>query len=234
MKIRIDPRVSARAANLFVRLLYSTLRVRHAGAENIERLNQSGRHYVLAFWHGHLPLMFFSLYRDPVTVMSSHHRDGELSALNMELFGAQVVRGSTTKGGPAALRAMLKKAQAGSNLAFTPDGPRGPRRVAQIGAVAAAQMTGFPILPVVVLIEKKKELSSWDRMGVPVPGSRVVFWYGTPIEVPRRMTREELEEKRVAVETSLNSMTDEGYRRFPELYASGSKLRRRKTTGSIS
>ena len=226
MKIRVNPRVSARAANLFIRLLYSTLRVRHVDAQNIEALNESGQHYVLAFWHGQLPLMFFSLYEDPITVMSSHHHDGEISAANMELFGAQVVRGSTTRGGPAALRAMLRKAQAGSNLAFTPDGPRGPRRIAQFGAVAAAQMTGMPILPVVVLIEKKKELSSWDRMGIPMPLSRVVFWYGTKIEVPRRMAREELEEKRMTVETTLNTMTDEGYRRFSDLYASGAKKRR--------
>lgn len=218
MLVKISPRISARAGNLFIRLLHSTLRVRHVNAENIEQLHAIERHYVLAFWHGQIPLMFFSLFSKPITVMSSHHRDGEISAINMELFGARVVRGSTTRGGPAALRAMLKMAQSGSNLAFTPDGPRGPRRIAQIGVVAAAQMTGMPILPVASIIERKKELHSWDRMAIPLPFSRVIFWYGEPIEVPRRMTKEELEDKRLEVEQRLNELSDEGERRFEELY----------------
>jgi lysophospholipid acyltransferase (LPLAT)-like uncharacterized protein len=230
MKIKVSPRVAARIGHIFIRMLHATLRVRHVDASNIEQLHSSGRHYVLAFWHGQLPLMFFSLYRDPMTVMSSQHRDGEISARNMELFGARVVRGSTTRGGPAALRAMLKIAQSGSNLAFTPDGPRGPRRIAQIGVVAAAQMTGMPILPVVVLIERKKELTSWDRMGIPMPFSRVVFWYGEPIEVPRRSSREQLEQKRLELEHQLNNLSDEGEQRFAELYDSAPKRISRPVT----
>lgn len=223
MRLRVDAGIAARAGNLFIRGLHSTLRVRHLEAENIDRLNSDGTNYVLAFWHGHIPLMFFSRFGKPITVMSSHHRDGEISARNMELFGARVVRGSTTRGGPAALRAMLKIAQSGSNLAFTPDGPRGPRRVAQIGVVAAAQMTGMPILPVAALIEKKKELRSWDRMAIPMPFSRVIFWYGKPIEVQRKLTKEDLEQKRLEVEQRLNELTDEGERRFRELYDAAEK-----------
>ncbi len=151
------------------------------------------------------------------------HRDGEISARNMELFGARVVRGSTSRGGPGALKAMLKIARSGSHLAFTPDGPRGPRRIAQIGVVAAAQMSGMPILPVSVILERKKQLRSWDRMGIPYPFSRVLFRYGEPMEVPRKLTKEELEQTRLDVEHRLNALADEGEIHFAELYAASSR-----------
>lgn len=195
--------------SLVIRALYATLRVRHVNAAHIEHLDSEGRYYILAFWHAHLPMMFFARFRLPITVMSSQHRDGELSARNMERFGATVVRGSSTRGGAAALRAMVKCARSGSNLAFTPDGPRGPARVAQSGAIAAAQMTGLPIVPVAVLSERKKILRSWDRMEIPKPFSRITFVYGEPIDVPRRLDEKELESYRKTLEDRLNQLGTE-------------------------
>lgn len=195
-----------RIGSLVIRALYATLRVRQVNAANIEQLNAERRYYILAFWHAHLPMMFFARFRLPITVMSSQHRDGELSARNMERFGAVVVRGSSTRGGAAALRAMVRRARAGSNLAFTPDGPRGPARIAQSGAVAAAQMSGLPIIPVAVLSENKKILRSWDRMEIPKPFSRITFVYGEPIEVPRRLDEKELEQYRKTLEDRLNQL----------------------------
>lgn len=151
-----------RLAALFIRLLYSTLRVRFHGAEVIDELDAQGQKYVIPFWHGHLLLMVYSRFRKPMTVMMSRHRDGELIARTVARFCVDAARGSTTRGGLAALREMLKIASRGENLAFTPDGPRGPARVLQIGVVLAAQKSGTPIIPAVVVSEKKK---SW-RPGI--------------------------------------------------------------------
>ncbi|HXI12441.1 MAG TPA: lysophospholipid acyltransferase family protein [Thermoanaerobaculia bacterium] len=149
-----------RVIHAFVRSLYATLRVRHSSLERIESLNRENRRYVLAFWHGQLMLMFFSRHRKPINVMSSLHRDGEISARTQERFGAEVIRGSSSKGGANALRQMVRAAQSGHNLAFTPDGPRGPRRIAQMGVVLAAQATGAPVVPVALIAKKKR---SCDR-----------------------------------------------------------------------
>ncbi len=158
MKVDLGIMLLPRIIHAFVRALYATLRVRHSSVERIESLNRDNRRYVLAFWHGQLMLMFFSRHRKPMNVMSSLHRDGEISARTQERFGAEVIRGSSTKGGANALRQMIRAAETGHNLAFTPDGPKGPRRVAQMGVVLAAQATGAPVVPV-ALISKKKRFS---------------------------------------------------------------------------
>ncbi|HVT04963.1 MAG TPA: lysophospholipid acyltransferase family protein [Thermoanaerobaculia bacterium] len=145
-----------RIAALFIWSLYATLRVRFHGAEVIDDFDAKGQKYVIPFWHGHLLLMVYSRFKKPMTVMMSKHRDGELIARTVAHFGVDAARGSTTRGGLAALREMLKIASRGENLAFTPDGPKGPARVLQIGVVLAAQKSGSPIIPAVVVSEKKK------------------------------------------------------------------------------
>jgi lysophospholipid acyltransferase (LPLAT)-like uncharacterized protein len=72
------------------------------------------------------------------------------------------------------------------DLAFTPDGPRGPAGEVQPGVILAAAATGFPIQPVAVAATKAKRLRSWDRFLVPLPFSCVHFVYGEPLTVERR------------------------------------------------
>jgi lysophospholipid acyltransferase (LPLAT)-like uncharacterized protein len=152
--------------------------------------------------------------------MISQHRDGELIALTLQKFGVTAARGSTTRGGLGALRTMLQLAKEGHNLAFTPDGPRGPRHVAQPGVVAAAQLTGLPILPVAFVAKRKKLLRSWDRFEIPHLFSRGLFHFGAPIAVPRRLTDEEMEAYRLQVEETLNNLSEEAERDFDRLYNS--------------
>ncbi|MEO8216025.1 MAG: lysophospholipid acyltransferase family protein [Acidobacteriota bacterium] len=218
MKTDLGLALIPKLGSWFIRLLHLTLRVRHLHPERIEALNEEGQRYILAFWHCHLPMMFFSRYRPPIAVMSSQHRDGELSARNMEQFAVTVVRGSTTRGGSAALRGMLKLAAEGVNLAFTPDGPRGPARVVQSGVVAAAQLSGHPIIPIVTSAERKKKLRSWDSMEIPLPFSRLLFSYGEPIVVPRKLNKEELRRYQQLLEDRLNNLSAESEAEFDELF----------------
>ncbi len=85
--------------SLFIRGLHATLRVRHVRAENIERLPQ----YILAFWHCHLLLMLHSRYRRPISVIISQSKDGEAIARVFDWYGVDSARGSSTRGGSAAL-----------------------------------------------------------------------------------------------------------------------------------
>jgi lysophospholipid acyltransferase (LPLAT)-like uncharacterized protein len=135
----------------FVRVLYATLRVRHIEVEKIENLPQ----YIIAFWHEHLVMMLHSRYRRPIRVMVSRSRDGEYVAGAFSHYDVDVARGSTTRGGTAALRDLIRAARTGSNIVFTPDGPKGPRRIAKEGIVLAAQATGLPIMPIAFSAKKK-------------------------------------------------------------------------------
>ena len=135
----------------FIRLLHATLRVRHIHVETIERLPQ----YIIAFWHAHLLLMLHSRYRKPIAALISQSKDGELIARVFDWYGVQSARGSSTRGATAGMREMIRAARGGSNLAFTPDGPKGPPRVVKDGVVYAAQATGLPISPIAFAAKKK-------------------------------------------------------------------------------
>jgi lysophospholipid acyltransferase (LPLAT)-like uncharacterized protein len=136
---------------LLIRTLHATLRVKHVGAEKLQSLPQ----YIIAFWHAHLLLMLHSRYRRPISVLISQSRDGELIASTFRYYGVESTRGSSTRGGSAALREMIRIARRGSNIVFTPDGPKGPARVLKDGVIYAAQATGLPIAPIAFAAKKK-------------------------------------------------------------------------------
>lgn len=136
---------------LLMRTLHATLRVRHAGAAKIAALPQ----YIIAFWHAHLLLMLHARYRKPIAVLISQSKDGELIASTFKYYGVDAARGSSTRGGTAALREMVRLGRTGTNIVFTPDGPKGPARVAKDGVVYAARATGLPIVPVAFAAKKK-------------------------------------------------------------------------------
>lgn len=169
----------------FIRLLRATVRMRFHGDATVRSFERDGRHFALAFWHRHLLLMRYA-YRGPkMSVLVSRSRDGELIARVMQRLGISTSRGSTSRGGAAGLRDLLRRAREGWDLAVTPDGPRGPLREVQPGVILAAAASGLPLIPVALAASRRRELGSWDRMLVPLPGSRVHVVYGEPLEVPR-------------------------------------------------
>ena len=111
--------------------------------------------YILAFWHAHLLLMLHAAYRRPIAALVSQSRDGEMIAQVFGHYKVSSIRGSSTRGGSEAMRAMIRGARDGINLAFTPDGPKGPARIVKEGVIFAAQATGLPILPVAFAAKKK-------------------------------------------------------------------------------
>ena len=139
------------AGSLLIRGLNATLRVRHVRAKNLTALPQ----YILTFWHAHLLLMLHSKFRRPISVIISQSKDGEYIARVFDWYGVESARGSSTRGGSMALREMIREAREGKNIAFTPDGPKGPPRILKDGVVHAARATGLPIVPIAFAAKKK-------------------------------------------------------------------------------
>ena len=179
------------AAAGFIRALRATVRVRYHEAAGIRAAEAEGRHFILAFWHRHLLLMPYGYLGQRISVLVSRSRDGERIAKTVARLGIDSSRGSTTRGGAAGMRELLRKAREGYDLAFTPDGPKGPASVVQPGVILAAAATGLPIQPVAMAASRCRRLRSWDRFVVPLPGARVHFVYGAPLAVPRRGGLEE-------------------------------------------
>lgn len=170
----------------FIRGLRATLRLRHHGDERVRERERRGEPFILAFWHRHLLLMPYAYRGRRISVLVSQSRDGELIARTVARLGIDSSRGSSSRGGIVGMRSLLRKAAEGWDIAFTPDGPRGPLREVQPGVILAAAATGLPIQPVAIAASRAKLLRSWDRFVVPLPFSAVHFVYGEPLVVERR------------------------------------------------
>lgn len=203
-------------AVIFIKVLGATLRLRHVRASNIVETPR----YILAFWHAHLAMMLHCRYRKPIAVMTSRSKDGEYMSRVLNRFGVETARGSSSRGGGEALRELLRKVRAGSNIVFTPDGPKGPPRVAKEGVIYSAQASGLPIIPIAFAAERSKLLRTWDRMIIPKPFTRAFFLYGEPIAIPRGA---DVEEWRERVERAMNDLVDEADRNFDQLWRSGER-----------
>jgi len=169
----------------FIRLLRRTVRLRFHNDETIRSWERGNQRFLLAFWHRHLLLMRYAYRGSRMSVLVSRSRDGELIARVLKHLGIRTSRGSSARGGSVGMRDLLRVAASGSDIAVTPDGPRGPLRQVQPGVVLAAAASGLPLIPVALAASRARELGSWDRMPIPLPGARVDIVYGEPLRVPR-------------------------------------------------
>lgn len=159
----------------YLRLVAATTSWQVEGDANFAAF-AAGPACIIAFWHETLPAMpVFWLRahaRLPATVLASRHRDGQLIASVVSFFHIAVVAGSSSKGGAAGLRALVNALKSGRHVGLTPDGPRGPRRVAAPGVAQLAAMTGAAILPCAASTAWAIQLKSWDGMRFPLPFGR--------------------------------------------------------------
>lgn len=139
----------------YIRVIGKALRLRTEGGHHVDGLYQEGRRVIIAFWHGRQLMMPLAYRGAQAHVLISRHHDGELIHRVVSRFGFQSVRGSTTRGGVAALRQLVKLGQSGVDLVVTPDGPKGPRQIVQMGVIHLAKATGLPIIPLTVSCSKK-------------------------------------------------------------------------------
>lgn len=195
-------------ASLFMRLLSLTVRFEYVNDGEARSSGRDGRQAIYAFWHGRIMMLPFGYFGSDLTGFVSQHRDGEFLARSLLYFGIRCERGSSTRGWLGGLKGVLRAAKRGSDLAYAPDGPKGPARVAKDGVVQIARSTGLPVIPLTYGVSKKKVLSSWDSFTVPIPFSKGVFIYGDPVEVARDSTAEVLEAKRQEIEDVLNEITE--------------------------
>ncbi len=180
-----------------VRMLGATLRVRIVGAQHVAGDWAAGRPLIYAVWHGQVlmvPWLNARLRRThgarPVTVLVSLSRDGEIVARYIRRFGLDAVRGSSSRRGAQAARALVRKIEEGIDVAVMPDGPRGPRGQLQPGVVALAALTGAPVVPLAVAALPARRLRSWDEFMIPLPFARCALVFGAPVSVPRDADRE--------------------------------------------
>lgn len=194
---------------LYLKLVKLTGTYRVEGGEHLESVEKGGRGSVWVVWHNRL-IGAIILHRGKnVGALISQSYDGELIARVVERLGYTALRGSTTRGGAGALKAVLRHIRAGHAAVFTPDGPKGPRYEVQQGAAYAAMKAGVPVLPLGVAASGKKVFRSWDRFQLPLPFSKVQVVYGVPLTFTGD---EDVDEVREKIRAALTRATEEADR----------------------
>ncbi len=180
--------------------------------EGLER----GERFAYALWHARmLPLVWHHRNGGHV-VLVSRSRDGELITRIIERFGFRTARGSSTRGGEAAIRELLAAAAAGRSIAFTPDGPRGPAEVAKSGLTVVAGQAGLRVAPTAAASPDAWRLRSWDGFRIPKPFARVVIGHGAPLAIAPPGDPGTAERERARAEAALRELTAEVARRAGE------------------
>jgi lysophospholipid acyltransferase (LPLAT)-like uncharacterized protein len=119
-----------------------------------------------------------------IAVMVSRSFDGEYIARTIEKLGYVAVRGSSTRGGGPALLGLRKQLEQGMSVAFTIDGPRGPKYVAKPGPVLLSRASALPMAAFYVAVGDAWILNTWDALMIPKPFSKVLVRVSAKMRVP--------------------------------------------------
>ena len=195
---------------IVINLIGRTIRWKPVGDSYLDEIYKSGNRAIFTFWHGRIVPATYYWRRRGIMVMTSQNRDGEMIAHCIERFGYGAARGSTSRGGLRALAEMARHIRHGGDAAFTIDGPRGPRYVAQDGSVLLALKTGAAIFCFHIAMKHKIQLDSWDHFQIPLPFTPAVVLKAPPIWVSPKATPEELRCIQERVQATLDDLRVRG------------------------
>lgn len=176
---------------LLLFVIYSALRltwrVRVYESEGLKQLMRENRPMVLAHWHGNIPGVLFLLKPMRAAPIISTSKDGDFVTMMAEMFGSKVARGSSTRGGASALKAILRLAKEGWRPAIAIDGPKGPRHQAKAGIFEISRIIQGPIIPLAAVSDREFVFHrAWDKTALPKPFARVQIVWAEPLPaVPR-------------------------------------------------
>jgi lysophospholipid acyltransferase (LPLAT)-like uncharacterized protein len=192
-----------------LRLIGPTLRFEILGAHNAVQIRDAGERGIGAFWHQCIfPAAWFWRNRG-IVVMNTVHFDGQWTRRVIERLGFGTVQGSSTRGGSEALTAMAKRLEQGDHVAFTIDGPHGPRYIAKRGAMILARRTGAPISVFHIGLAWAYTFNkSWDLFQLPLPFSRAVMFVAPPVRVPADADNELVQQKQAELQSALERVRD--------------------------
>jgi lysophospholipid acyltransferase (LPLAT)-like uncharacterized protein len=195
---------------IIIQALARTWRWEIHGLENFKKLETEKIPIIYAFWHGRILASTFFWRNRGIVVLTSENKDGEYIANVIHRFGYGSSRGSSSKGAVKGTIGLIRTLKQGAHVAFTVDGPRGPRYLVQQGVAWLSSYSQHPILPFHIEGRKAKKFSSWDQFQVPLPFTRVRVDIAEPMFLEKDLSEEVLEQKRVELENTLNELRSRG------------------------
>jgi lysophospholipid acyltransferase (LPLAT)-like uncharacterized protein len=208
---RLQVPVLGLAGYALIRAIGPTLRFEVLGAANLERVHASGRRAILAFWHRAIFSATWWWRGRGIVVLNSANFDGQWTRRVIERFGFATAQGSSSRGGLRGLAEMARRLEQNHDVAFTIDGPRGPRNVAKPGPAMLARRSGCPIIAFHIGVERARTLEkTWDLFQIPKLYSRAVVVIHPAIEVSQHADRGEVEAKHAEMQVALDRARELG------------------------
>ena len=207
LRQRIVLRIIIFVGHAVIRLIGPTLRVSVSHEEGAQTtLDQ--RPLIASFWHScMIPATY--IFRDMgIRVMSSDSYDGQYMGRIIHKFGFVAVKGSSSRNAVRALLGLRRALEEGWTVAFTLDGPRGPRHKVKPGPVALARSSGKPLTMFHAAVDRAWVLNTWDRLMIPLPFSRVLVRVGKLIRVPEDASDEEIERYTAELQAGLDRVCE--------------------------
>jgi lysophospholipid acyltransferase (LPLAT)-like uncharacterized protein len=207
-------RVAAAIAAFYLHLVGRTSFVETWDHPSYLPFRRERRPMIFGFWHNTQVFLSYHHRHEPtINIMVSQSKDGEYIARVMDWMGMRAIRGSSSRGGLRAFVDIMQRAEAGEQIGFTPDGPRGPAHSVQDGIVVAAKRSGLPIVPLHTLSRRRMTFKTWDQFMVPLPFSHMIVSHGRPFrltesdsdDVAKEKVKAFLEKNQMVCEEALES-----------------------------
>ncbi len=204
--IRAARQIATHLLALAIRALGATWRIETRGLNPLLGRDEA---QIGALWHRDLLTSTYYFRDQGFSAPISRSRDGDLAQQVAARLGYRDdARGSSSRGGTGALRALLTTLRRGHSVAIVTDGPRGPARKSKIGVIALARLSGIPITAVAFSARPALRLSSWDGLCVPLPFARVIAHFAEPLGIDADASDEAATESAHALDARTNALTD--------------------------
>jgi lysophospholipid acyltransferase (LPLAT)-like uncharacterized protein len=199
-------RLAGWVGSLYLHLVGATSYIQKVDDPDYLACSREKKSLIFALWHNTQVFLAWAHRGENAAVMVSQSKDGEYIAQIMKRLKLHAVRGSTSRGGGAALREMIHLVQEGGRVGVTPDGPKGPLQTIHGGIVELARATGRPIVPTSICSRRKIVFKkSWDQFFVPLPFSHIAVAHGKPLYIAPDMP---IEEAKTLIREELNRIRD--------------------------
>jgi lysophospholipid acyltransferase (LPLAT)-like uncharacterized protein len=207
LRQRIILRIIIFAGYWFIRLTAPTLRICVSREEGAQQ-NVGQRPLIISFWHACIIPATYIFRNAGIRVMSSNSYDGEYMGRIIHKFGFVAVKGSSSRNAVRALLGLRRALREGWPVAFSLDGPRGPRYKVKPGPVSLARSSGVPLTMFHIAVERAWVLNTWDQLIIPKPFSRVLIRFAKLLSVPAEATDEALERYQQELQDSLDRIRE--------------------------
>lgn len=188
-------------------LIGKTLRVTVHNEAGFDPKDDLKTPVILVMWHNRIfaltPVWKKVCGHRPCKILTSASKDGDMVAKAMSVVGLGAARGSSSRRGAAALIELKRALRGGSDVAITPDGPKGPVYKVQAGVVKLAESAAVPMVQMHCRLGSAWRLKSWDRFAIPKPFSKIEVTFAAPIRVEKGLDADQLEAERQKLEAML-------------------------------